>query len=132
MSHHDDPLRPHEVCAAHGLGTQPFTQLEEGGHECGNVILVLGRRYGFEDHRLDGTSRSLRCLEQHVPGESVGDDDIGLLGGQIPPLDVPDELDGVRVRQQAVRLALEITSLRRLFADVEEPDLRSLDVAVDL
>src|SRR5436309_8582024 len=63
---------------------------------------------------------TLGGLEQHVPGEPVGDDDVGAAVEHVAPLDVADEVQVLGPAQQVPGLEDQLVALGLLLADREQ------------
>src|SRR5207302_2279395 len=71
--------------------------------------------------------RPLDRLERDVPGEAVGDEDVGRAFEDVAALCIAAEVEIGR-RQQLVRLESQLVSLLRLLADREQAYLRAGDL----
>ncbi len=70
---------------------------------------------------------TLQRLQHDVAGETVGDDDVGGLAHHVAALDVADEVDTGRLRQQLERLLAQRVALAGLLADRQQPNRRTVD-----
>ena len=84
-------------------------------------------RARIADRRGHGPRSALHQLQRDVAGEPVGDDHVGGPLGDVPALDVADEVDPVSLAEQVVGGDHVGGALARFLADAEQPDPRSLD-----
>ena len=88
------------------------------------------RQEGFADllfqELAEGRRHPLHRLDRDVPDEPVADEDVGFPREEVPPLDVPDEIQP-GPPEQIAGVPREVGPLGRLLADADDADARPGD-----